>query len=67
MTQTQQILAHLRKHKTITPMEALKRYGVMRLGGRAYELRCMGYDIETKLVTVRTRSGKARVARYKLI
>lgn len=39
MSHKSKVLAHLKKHKTITPLEALSKYGCMRLAARIQELR----------------------------
>ena len=61
-TQTKQILKHLESGKSITPLEALSRYGCMRLGARIYELRRAGAAVYSEMV----KRGKKRVARYSL-
>ena len=33
MTQCEKVLRHLRTFGSITPMEAIQEYGIMRLGG----------------------------------
>lgn len=48
----------------VTPLDALASVGSFRLGARIWELKSLGYDIETELA--RMPSGK-RVARYRLI
>ena len=63
MSQTQQILAHLKSGKSITPLEALNDYGCFRLGARIYELKQDGHTIETD--RFETPTGK-KVARYRL-
>lgn len=61
------ILAHIEKHGSITPLEAERLYGCMRLGARIWDLRRDGYDIVSEIVEVPTKNGgKARVARYRL-
>ena len=60
--QTIQVLNHLTETGTITPLEALYAYGIMRLGARVMELRRMGYKVTTKM---ETRDGKT-YARYSL-
>lgn len=47
--QARTILAHLRRHKTISNQEALTIYTVPRLAASIYELREHGYKIEGKL------------------
>lgn len=61
------ILAHIEKHGSITPLEAQRLYGCMRLGARIYDLRRDGYDIVSEIVVVPNRhGGKARVAQYRM-
>ena len=64
--QKEQILEHIEKYGSITPLEAQKLYGCMRLGARIWDLRKDGYEIVREIVEVETRSGKARVARYRM-
>ena len=63
MTKEMLILRHLKKHRKITPLEALKEYGSMRLGAVIFELR-KNHKIETNLIDVPTRFGNSRVAQY---
>lgn len=60
MTQTQQIRAHLLKHHSITPLEALRKYKVFRLAARVNELRKAHFDVQTQIVS---RGGK-KFAKY---
>ena len=61
MTQSEQILNHLKAGHSITPLEALDKFGVFRLGARVYDLKREGYDIRTERLALP--SGK-HVARY---
>lgn len=63
-TQTAQILAHLKTGRSITPIDALNRYGCFRLGARIYDLKQDGHNIYKEMVE--TDSGK-RVASYTLV
>lgn len=65
-SQKEQILEHIEKYGSITPLEAQKLYGCMRLGARIWDLRKDGFEIVREIVEVETRSGKARVARYRM-
>lgn len=66
-SQVKDILKDLERGDEITPLDALSRYGCMRLGARIYDLKHMGYEIRTEFRTVKTRNGgKARVAVYSL-
>ena len=49
LTQKKQILEHLKKHGSITPLEALDNYGCMRLGARIWDLRHDGHQIRMEL------------------
>jgi hypothetical protein len=42
------VLKHLKRHGTITPVQALNLYGCFRLAARVYELRARGFVIETE-------------------
>jgi len=61
-TQNQQIKAYLTKGKSITPLDALSKFGCFRLAARISDLRKDGLKIVTKNVTI---SGKT-FASYKL-
>lgn len=63
-TQTQQILAALQAGEKLTPMDALNRFGCLRLGARIWDLRKEGYTIVSE--NYQTVSGK-HVARYSLV
>ena len=62
-TQTALIRAYLKKGRTLTPLEALNRYGCFRLSARIHELKREGLPIECTLVA--DASG-AHFAQYRL-
>ncbi len=64
VSQTKQVLWHLRKLGAITPLDALKKYGCFRLGARIYDLKQDGHRIDKEMVEVG--NGK-RVASYTLM
>lgn len=66
ITQCDRVLKHLETHKKgITPATAWERYGIQRLSGRIFELREMGYEIETLSETKKNRYGvPCTYARY---
>lgn len=67
MTNKALILRHLKEHGSITPMDAVRHYGIMRLGARIWDLRQEGYPIETVLAYHVNRFGvQVRYARYYL-
>ena len=65
MTQTEKVLRHLEEFGSITPLEALDQYGIMRLGARIWDLRHMGMAIRSEDVRGQNRFGEpTRYARY---
>lgn len=67
MTQTESILRHLKTHGSITPLDALNKYGCMRLGARIYDLRKTGVQIVRMIETRKNKVGEnKRYARYYL-
>jgi hypothetical protein len=55
-TQKQQIEAYLNKGKSLTPIDALTKFGCFRLAARIADLRNEGLNIATKIVTKKGRS-----------
>ena len=67
MTQTERILRHLTDYGSITSMEAMADYGIMRLASRVNDLRKAGAPIITECVEGVNRYGeKTRYARYRM-
>lgn len=65
LTQRRRVVEHLRTYKTIQPMEALKEYGIYRLGAVIYDLRADGWDIETEnVVSFNIFKEKTHYAKY---
>ena len=65
--QSELILEYLETHGSITPLEAQRLFGCMRLGARIWDLRNEGHNIVREMIVVPTRDGKtARVAQYRL-
>ncbi len=62
MSQNEKILEHLKNGNTITPLEALERFGCMRLGSRINDLR-EDHIIETE----NEENGGKRYARYRYV
>ena len=62
-SQAARILAHMKKGNGITPLQALRLYGSLRLGARIWDLKRAGHRIEKTMV----RSGKKHWARYELV
>lgn len=51
MSQSCEILAHLKSGRSITQLECLNLYNCMRLAARIKDLRSQGYAIETKMIS----------------
>lgn len=65
--QNSAVLDWLRRYPSITPMEAMRELGIMRLGARIFDPKEAGHEIDRDLIEVRTRNGTSRVARYRLV
>lgn len=61
-SQNEMVLSHLQSGKSLSPLEALERYGIFRLGARCFDLKKQGHPIVTEMVT---KNGK-RYAEYRL-
>ena len=67
MTQNERIVRHLEDFGSITSMEAMQDYGIMRLASRVNDLRRDGVPIVTEVVTGTNRYGEpTRWARYRM-
>ena len=67
MTQCDMILRYMQDTGSITPWEAMREFGCMRLGARIYDLKRQGVPIITDCVSEKNRYGKrVRYARYRL-
>ncbi len=65
MTQCDMILRYMMEEGSITPWEAMRDFGCMRLGARIYDLRRRGISIAKETVTNKNRFGKTvSFARY---
>ncbi len=61
-TQCQRIAAALERGETISPVDALNRFGCFRLGARIYDLQNKGYKIQRAWGG----KGKKKFMTYKL-
>ena len=55
LTQCERILRHLNDHGSITSLEAMSEYGIMRLASRINDLKGMGYPILSERATGKNR------------
>lgn len=59
MTQEERIIRHLTDYGSITTLEAMQEYGIMRLASRICDLRKGGYNITSETVKGKNRYGEA--------
>ena len=68
ITQCDMILRHLRDYGSITSIEAITEYGILRLASRINDLKRSGHNIVSETATGKNRYGeKIRYSIYKLI
>ena len=68
MTQKQRIIRHLNDKGSITALEAMKEYGIMRLTSRVSELKDEGYKIRSEFVSSMNRYNEpVSFSKYSLI
>lgn len=60
-SQCNMIAEYMKKGYSITSLEALQRFGCMRLASRIWDLRERGYNIGKKIVTL---ANNKRVCEY---
>jgi hypothetical protein len=66
-SQNEMVLNHL-KRKPLTPLEAIQKYGIHRLSARIYDLKRLGYQIDSTIVEKLNRFGKkVKVSKYELL
>lgn len=67
MTQCEMILRHIEAHGSITSLEAMQEYGIMRLASRITDLKKAGYPIRREMVSRKNRCGETvTFARYSI-
>lgn len=67
-TQISTVLSYLKKHRTITSMQAFEMFGVTRLAGIICKLRKRGYLIKTVMCETKTRYGtNSQYAKYQYV
>lgn len=67
MTQCDRVLAHMQEFGSITALEAMQEYGIMRLASRITDLKRAGTSIRTEYVKLKNRYGEdVHIARYSL-
>lgn len=67
MTHCEKILHYLQDTGSITPLDAMREFGCMRLGARIYDLKKRGYPISRVMESRPNRYGQqVTYARYRL-
>ena len=67
MTQCDKIVRHLREYGSISSLEAITEYGILRLASRVSDLKRRGYNIVGETKTGKNRYGeKTSFKVYKL-
>lgn len=67
LTQKEQVLNHLKDHKSLTSWDAIMEYGITRLSHHIYCLRNEGYIIPDERIKVKTRLGReTNISKYTL-
>jgi len=64
-SQNAMIRKALEDGETLTPLDAMRRFGCMRLGARVWDLRRQGLAIESQMVAVG--GQRKRVAAYRMV
>jgi len=63
-SQNERILKYLLSGKSLTPMEALKKFGTWALSSRMSEIRAMNkYNVKAEMITLK---NSKRIARYSI-
>ena len=66
-SQCEKILDYMEREGGITPLDALREFGCMRLASRITDLKRKGYVISKEMETAKNRDGEpVRYARYRL-
>lgn len=65
VSQCNKILAYIRKHGSITPLDALREFGCMRLASRMSDLKRRGYTVKSVMESSKNKNGESvSYARY---
>lgn len=68
MTQCEQVIRHMEESGSITSLEAMQDYGIMRLASRITDLKKAGIPIRRDMVSQKNRYGETvTFARYSIV
>ena len=66
-TNKTRVIKYIKKYGSITPIQAIQDLGNTRLAASVFELKDLGWDIETEMIKVQNRFGRTtNVAKYSL-
>ena len=66
VTQVERIIDYIKRYGSITPLDALKEFGCMRLASRMCDIKAMGYGIVREFEHSKNQSGEpVKYARYR--
>lgn len=66
-TQNERIIRHLQDYGSITSLEAMQEYGIMRLASRICDIKKSGFPVTKETEIAKNRYGEpVHYARYKL-
>ena len=67
INQCEKILRYIEENQSITPLDAMREFGRMRLASRITDLKRRGYPITRQMETAKNRAGEpVRYARYRM-
>lgn len=66
MTQKEKVANYLKSGKSLTPIQALNKFGTLRLAAIIFRLKTDGMKIKTNLLNVGTKKKPKNVANYSL-
>lgn len=57
-TQCDMVISYIKDYGSITTYEAFKELGITRLASRICDLKKLGYDFDTQIITKKNRYGE---------
>lgn len=67
MTQCEKVLRYLEEYGSISSLEAIEQFGIMRLASRISDLKKAGYPIRREMISRKNRYGDTvSFARYSI-
>ena len=67
LTQCDKILQYIEEKGSITPLDALREFGCMRLASRMCDIKKMGYPVKKEMESAKNKYGEpVHYARYRI-